>query len=88
MFAPTHAIGSLECASFLPKKVDERMNDDLCRHVSDEEIRLAAFSLGALKVPRGMDLIAYFSKIIGSWWENMSLKLSNLSFNEVFYQRK
>ena len=43
--------GLQECTIAIPRLVDEDMNRDLMREVTDSEIKLAMLSLGALKAP-------------------------------------
>lgn len=51
IFASSDPQGIEKCIRAIPTKGDDRMNDDLSRLVTNDEIKKAAFSLRALKVP-------------------------------------
>ena len=50
----------LDCLEVIPRCVLEEEDHNLCKPISDEEIRNAVFSLGALKIPSGDGLDGLF----------------------------
>ena len=57
-----------ECPNWKPRKFTDRKNSDMRKPLLDEEIKEAAFQLGALKAPGRDGFSGIFCHILGCGW--------------------
>lgn len=77
MFTTSNPTDPSELLDGLLPRVTAIMNDELIKDVSAEEIKQAAFSIKGSATPGadGMNEVCF--KLIGLWWENRLLRMSD-----------